>query len=125
MKLYVVYAADELYQGLHGLEDWSIWECEDENEALNIGYENSIQIINSYSCIYEQLDQDIKDYMEDGKNWSEEDIDQLTMDIYDEDTYYNVWEIDEDITKEYDVNILEKMLIDDPEDFIKTYCKYE
>ena len=62
--LYVIYAADQIYQGLHGMHDYSIYDCDTISEAEDIGIENSIQVINSYSIIYEQLEDDIQDYID-------------------------------------------------------------
>ena len=118
--LYVIHAADAIYGGLHGMEDWSIWQCNSEEEAVEIAIENSIEIINSFSCIYEELETEIEDNIFD--DMSEDDIEQLRSDIYRNDIDYNLWEIDKDIAKEYDIDILEIMLNEDPEDFIEKYC---
>ena len=118
--LYVIHAFDERYGGFHGLEDWSIWDCENEIEAESIAWENSMDIINGFSCIYEELEEEIEDNISD--DMSEDDIEQLRSDVYEEDVAYNVWEIDKDIAKEYDINVLENMLNNYPEDFIEKYC---
>lgn len=118
--LYVIHAFDDLYGGFHGLEDWSIWDCENETEAESIARENSIDIINGFNCIYEELEAEIGDNISD--DMSEDDIEQLRLDVYEEDIAYNLWEIDEDIVKEYDIDTLETMLNDYPEDFIEKYC---
>lgn len=118
--LYVIHAFDERYDGLHGMGDWSIWDCENEIEANSIAWENSMDIINSFSCIYEELEAEVEDNISD--DMSEDDIEQLRSDIYEEDIAYNFWVVDEDIAKEYDIDILENMLNNDPEDFIEKYC---
>lgn len=123
--LYVIMAADNIYQGYHGLIDWSVWDCQNEEEAIEIARENSIEIINSYSCIYEELEETIQNYIdEDDKGMSEEEIDELREEIYQEDISYSIYKIDADIAKEYDIDYLEKMLNRDPEDFIEKYCDY-
>lgn len=119
--LYVIHAFDERYGGCHGMEDWSIWDCKNYAETESIAWENSLEIINSFSCIYEELEAEVEDNIFD--DMSEDDIEQLRSDVYEEDIAYNVWEIDKDIAKEYDIDILEIMLNKDPEDFIKKYCK--
>ena len=119
--LYVIHAFDAIYGGLHGMEDWSIWDCKNYVEAESIAWENSLEIINSFSCIYEELETEVEENIDD--DMSESDIEELHHDIYKEDIAYDIWKIDEDIAKEYDINILENMLNNDPEDFIEKYCK--
>ena len=108
--MYVIHAFEEKYGGYHGIEDWSIENCNNEEEAVSIARENSLEVINSYSLVYEEL---------------EDDIEQLRADIYNEDIAYNIWKIDSDIIKEYDIDILEEWLNNDPEDFIEKYCNDE
>ena len=119
--LYVIHAFEERYGGYHGIEDWSIWACDNEEEAISIAREISMEVINSYGCVYEELECDIEAWIDE--TMSEEDIEELRYDIYEEDIAYNIWKIDYDITKEYDIDTLERWLNDDPEDFIEKYCQ--
>lgn len=118
--LYVIHAFEERYSGLHGIEDWSIWDCDNEEEAISIAKENSIEVINSYSCIYEELEMEVDEEVDE--TMSEEDIEQLRSDIYNEDVAYDIWKLDSDIVKEYDIDFLERKLVEDPEDFIEKFC---
>ena len=96
-----------------------------EEEAIEIARENSIEVINSYSCIYEELEETIQNYIdENDEEMLKEEIDELREEIYQEDISYNIYKIDADIAKEYDIDYLEKMLNRDPEDFIEKYCDY-
>lgn len=119
--LYVIYAADQMYGGYHGMADWSICNCNNEEEALEIARENSLDIINSYPDIYKSIEEDMEECIDE--TMSEEEVEELRSDFYNEDTEYNVWLIDEDIIKDYDIDNLERQLNDDPKDFIKKYCK--
>lgn len=119
--LYVIYAADQMYGGYHGMADWSIWNCNNEEEALEIARENSLDIINSYSDICEALEEDVKEYI--NENTTEEEEWEIRSDIYNEDVEYNVWKIDKDIVKDHDIEELERKLNDDPKDFIERYCE--
>ena len=118
--LYVIYAYDEKYGGYHGMSDWSIWDCKNEEEAISIARENAMDVINSFSAIYDELENDIEEYIDE--SMSESDIEQLRYDVYQEDIAYNIWKIDSDMTKEFDIWTLEKMLNYNPEDFIEKYC---
>lgn len=119
--LYVIHAFEEKYGGYYGMEDWSIWNCDNEKEAISIARENSIDVINSYSCIYDELESDIESFIDE--TMSEEEKEQLCEDIFNEDIAYSIWKIDSDIVKEYNIDVLEKWLNDDPEDFIEKYCE--
>lgn len=121
--LYVIHAFEEKYGGYHGIEDWTIENCDNEEEAVSIARENSLEVINSYSLVYDELEDDIETFTDE--NMSEDDIEELRSDIYNENIAYNIWKIDSDIIKEYDIDILEKWLNDDPEDFIEKYCDNE
>ena len=121
--LYVIHAFEEKYGGYHGIEDWSIENCDNEKEAISIARENSMEVINSYSLVYDELEDDIETFTDE--SMSEDDIEQLRSDIYNEDIAYEIWEIDSDIIKEYDIDTLEKWLNNDPEDFIEKYCNNE
>lgn len=121
--LYVIHAFEEKYGGYYGIEDWSIENCDNEKEAVSIARENSIEVINSYSLVYDELEDDIETFTDE--NMSKDDIEELRSDIYNEDIAYEIWEIDSDIIREYDIDTLEKWLNDDPEDFIEKYCNNE
>ena len=118
--LYVIHAFEGIYGGYHGIEDWSIWPCDNEEEAISIARENSIEVISSYGCVYEELECDIETWIDE--TMSEEDIALLREDIYEEDIDFNIWKINSDMVKEYDIETLERWLNDDPEKKKKKYC---
>lgn len=121
--LYVIHAFEVKYGGYHGIEDWSIEDRDNEEEVVSIARENSLEVINSYSLVYDELENDIETFTDE--DMSEDDIEELRSDIYNEDIVYEIWKIDSDIIKEYDIDTLEKWLDDDPEDFIEKYCNDE
>lgn len=121
--LYVINAADMMYGGHHGMETWNIYDCFSEKEAIEIAIENSIDVINSYSAIYQKLESDIEEYIED--DMSDVEIAEIRDEIYGEDIDYAIYKIKEDILSEEEKNIryLERILHDYPEGFIKKYCE--
>lgn len=122
--LYVIYAAENIYGGLHGMYDYSIFDCDSLDEAREIGYENSLEVINSYGCIYEALEAEVQECIDLADDtFSEEAVEELRAEIYNEDIDYNFWKIKEEILKEYSVEEMEKMLYADPESFIEEYCE--
>lgn len=125
--LYVINAADMMYGGHHGMETWEIHDCSSEKEAIEIAIENSIEVINSYSAIYQAIEDEIQDYLDDivEETLSEEEIEKIRDEIYNEDIDYAIYKIKEDILSEEEKNIryLEQILHDYPEGFIKEYCE--
>ena len=49
----MIVAQDEIYQGEHGVEDWTIEEYQDGQEALMAGRDMSLDLIDSYPEIYD------------------------------------------------------------------------
>lgn len=105
MKRYFILAYENLYQGLHGMYDWTIYESSFK-EACEIGQEMSREVIESYECIYDELTEGL----------DEEDIeDEIFNDIS-----YEIYDLKEDVSEEeiYSLNW-------DPRDIIDEYCIVE
>ena len=119
---YVIHAFEEKYGGYHGIEDWTI-SIGTEEEAIEEARELSLEIMNSYDFIIDELEDDIEAFTDE--NMSEDDIEELRYDIYNENIAYEIWKIKPDIIKGYDIDTLEKWLYDNPEDFIEKYCNNE
>lgn len=119
--LYLIYAADGIYGGLHGMHSYEVWDCRNAEEAIEIAKENSQSIINDYGCIYEELETTIEDNIDE--TMSEADIEELRYDIYTEDLEYEVYKIDENKVNENNLTIedLEEMVNYDPESFLEEY----
>jgi len=120
--MYVIHAFEEKCGGYHGIEDWTI-STGTEEEAIEEARELSLDVMNSYSFIVDELENDVEAFTDE--NMSEDDIEELRYDIYNENVAYEIWKIKSDIIKEYDIDTLEKWLYDDPEGFIEKYCNDE
>ena len=55
MARYAVFAADELYGGLHGMNSTFVTEAESDREIEWIARDESLDIIDSYMCIRDDL----------------------------------------------------------------------
>jgi len=119
---YVIHAFEEKYGGYHGIEDWAI-STGTEEEAIEEARELSLDVMNFYSFIVDELENDVEAFTDE--NMSEDDIEELRYDIYNENVAYEIWKIKSNIIKEYDIDTLEKWLYDDPEGFIEKYCNNE
>lgn len=98
----LIYAYDTMYGGLHGMYDWTIEDVE-PSEAEDIGYQMSIDVIESYSYTHDMPeDCDSEEYDE----WLDS---MIAYEIY-------------PIKEEYQNQILEIEENSDIEEIINRYC---
>lgn len=57
MQRYAVYATENMYQGLHGLYNFAVVSGT-EKDAETHGFEMSYELITSYDCIFEDLEEE-------------------------------------------------------------------
>ena len=120
MTRYAIYAGDQLYGGLHGMCTHMVVECNSIEDAVLIAREESIDVIQSYSGIYETLDNDIAESIEE--NVSEDEMEEYRNDVYNEDIDYNIWLINEEKAQNFTTDELDEMFYNLPEGFIEKYC---
>lgn len=88
MNVYVIHSFDEIYGGLHGMEDWSMEEYQSEKEAIETAIEMSYDVIDSYSDITEILHERAEDLLsydiEEGRIISEQQRETAFNNYYDE-----------------------------------------
>ena len=127
MRVYI-YACDNMYGGLHGINYFGIFEVADMREADEIGEQLSREVIESYGQIMESIEEDCAYYaeldgFEEGSSEWEETMDQLIS----EDLNWSVYEIDEDRVNGMTEKELELLAYDlglvGFEGFVKRYCK--
>ena len=101
MKTYLIYADEGQYCGLHGMYDWNIIECIDEDEAKEIGMEMSYELITSYNSLIDSFEEEAKQELsyegisQEDPDW--EDIFSERMDeLISEDTQYRIFELKPD-----------------------------
>ena len=122
---YVIHAFEEKYGGYHGIEDWTI-NTGTEEEAIEEARELSLDVMNSYSFIIDELENDVEAFTDE--NMSEDDIEELRYDIYNENVAYEIWKIKSDVyddfsKSDYCIDDLRDELYKDPEEFIEKYCE--
>ena len=64
MADYLIVAQEDMYRGEHGIEDWTIADCANAQEAFAIGREMSLDLIDSYSEFYNS-------YKENAEYWAD------------------------------------------------------
>lgn len=124
MRVYI-YACDNIYGGLHGMEDYGVFEVANMHEADDIGEEMSRGVLDSYGQIMDSIEEDCAYYagldgFEEGSDEWEKTMDQLILD----DLNWFVCEIDEDLANGMSDEELETEAFNlGYEDFLKKYCK--
>lgn len=76
MANYLIVAQEEEYRGEHGVENWTIEDCADAQEAFAIAREMSLDLIDSYDEFYDSFKENAEYWAdqeeEDGKFLSAE-----------------------------------------------------
>lgn len=120
---YAAYITEGIYQGLHGIEQKEILIVSCLKEAHEIATEMSLELMGSYSAVYEELETMVQDEID--ANWTEEEVEKLRAEIYNENVYYDLYELDEEKIKDKSYKDLEEELYNDLEEFLDKYQKDE
>ena len=118
---YAAYITEGIYQGLHGIEQKEILIVSCLKEAHEIATEMSLELMGSYSAVYEELETMVQDEID--ANWTEEEVEKLRAEIYNENVYYDLYELDEEKIKDKSYEDLEEELYNDLEEFLNKYQK--
>jgi len=121
--IYAAFIAEGIYQGLHGIEQREIIEASSLKEAHEIATEMSIELMGSYSAVYEELEAELQDEID--SDWTEKRIEELRAEIYDNNVYYDLYELDEEKIKDKSYEDLIEEFYNDPEEFLDKYQKDE
>lgn len=116
MNIYVIHSFDEIFGGLHGMEEWSMEECQSEKEAIETAIEMSYDVIDSYRDITENLNERAEDFLsydiEEGRINSESQREQAFNNYYEdcvkEDISYSIVKLN----SSHSLEEYEKMLAD-------------
>ena len=118
MSYYAIYAYENMYGGLHGINDYAVVEADSYEMAEKFAAELSSDVIDSYLD-----DEEIREAAgidEDDVFFTDED-DKLD-DFYAEDIAYDIYTLDESkIRDEISLNSYADKFRDDPHEFIEKY----
>jgi hypothetical protein len=106
-KLYAIHAYEGFFQGLHGVENRDVIECECDEEACEIAAEMSREVIDDYCDSIP----DIHDLIGEGDDELEEAIE--------DDIDYTVYKLT--VPTNASLDELYNHFNNDPEDFLKQY----
>lgn len=124
MAIWAIRAYDEMYGGLHGMVEYDIIEGTEE-EADECGLEMSNEVIESYSNIYNSLEDDIRQYCEEEDfDYDEngDEVEDIREEIYREDTAWDIHELDKIMLPTLDFNELNNMFYNNPDEFLEKYA---
>ena len=116
-KLYVVRAYEQIYSGMHGMEDWFVTDADDLDDVEEEAREASFDVIASYGEIYESFESDAElNGLEEGTDEWEAFIEESEH----EDVAYDIWEV---MTDKYTFDEIDEFLSRDPDGFVDEYCQ--
>lgn len=104
-NLYVIHAYENYFQGLHGIEQWSVTEASNDDEAYEIAHEISEQVIEDYLYTIPELS-DIED-------------DEELSEAIEEDIDFTVYKLT--LPTNASLDELNNYIDNNPEDFLKQY----
>ena len=117
-KFYAIRAYDQIFDGLHGMEDQNIIEADNYEEAEDVATEMSYEVMDSYSEIQIHFENSAED---EGFEKDTEEWDNYIEDLRCEDVAYDIYEL-KDLSSE-DLKVLAQEFYDYPEEFLKKYEK--
>lgn len=120
MSRYLIYSCEGLYDGLHGMNHIQVRECESDREAWEIGANASLEIMDSYGIITDDLQAEVDDILS-----MDEDIDEdeAWESVYRDNIVVDYWKINEEKAKNIDIDYLDYLAYDLGVDlFVEQYC---
>ena len=121
MTRYVYYACENIYGGLHGMNTYGVVEAGSEDEIALIARTAAYEVIESYGCIAEALEEDVDE--EITPDMDDFEINELRSAIYGEDIDYTWRKIDESKAGKYTTRQLDGMCYNmGYDEFVKTFC---
>ena len=120
---------DVYFEGMNGMIEYEIFKGT-ESEAEDEGMELSYRIISSYSAIDEYIEEEVRSECEfNGIDYDDEDVagevDSIRFQITAEDTAWVCTKLDESKLPTLDMVKLDRMLYDDPNEFLEKYALKE
>lgn len=124
MALYLIKGYDNIYKGLHGLEDFRIVDCEKDADATDWALDLAADVVASYSEIYDSLEENIREECEaEGIDYESNNsrVDEIREEVYMEDYRIEVGLLDKSILPTLDLDELNDLYWNDNDEFEKLY----
>lgn len=100
MSVYLIWAAENKYGGLHGIYNVDVLECDSPQWADEMGRDMSYEVMTGYSNIEEDLEDEVMEIAERDGLTEEEEIDSLREEVYSENMTWRYWKLNDDYTEE-------------------------
>jgi len=121
MSRYLIWACENIYGGLHGMNYQGVIEADSEGEALEYARNEAIELIHSYESIENSLEEEVQEQITPGM--TEDEIEDLREQVYEEDLEYACWLVDEAKANQYSTFELDDKCWDiGYSDFIEEFC---
>ena len=125
MARYFIWAAEDMYSGLHGMETRAVIECPSIEQAYNYAQEMSLDVIESY-CEDEYRDMVNDDGLDyEDEELAEEAFGERLYELKCEHTLWVVIEVDEEKAAGISTRELDRMYCWDDEETLEKYGKPE
>ena len=115
-----IYAYENFYGGLHGMNDYGFFKIDKEKEAEEIALDLSCGVIEGYEDIERQLEEEADFYSDDRESdeWYTA-YDDAVM----QDTAYEIYALKDEIKEKSECELFELVAQEGVEGFIEKYCE--
>lgn len=121
MGIWAIWGQDQMYAGMHGMRDIDVFEGT-ANEAMEYARELSEEIIESFSVIYNDIEDAILEECEkEGVERNSEEGQQIAEELYKDDLDYGFVELDRSKLPTDNLDELRMMFDEDGEFFLNAY----
>lgn len=129
MPRYLIYSAEQIFGGLHGMCVYEVIECADEKAALDYALEGSYDVMDTYYDIIENLEEQARDSISFDEEVEEDTLEYENLffsyldQLRDENTEYMAWKINEEKAKDYSLKELNDILFNEGASyFLDKFC---
>ena len=123
MGRFYYYATENIYQGLHGIEDSGVIEAKDMNDACDFCFERCTSLMEDYDDIMTSLGERAANCLSEEDSEDEEKFYDMLDEVMAENALVAVWAIDEEKAKGLSIKELNRIAYYEGSNyFIKEYC---
>ena len=129
MANWFVYACEQHFQGYHGIETYDVFYDIDEEDANSNGHDMSIEVMESYSAVMDDIEEDADQWASDegiayetiDDNEREEWMANAIAELEEENTSWYIRQLRNDLTDEDKEQISLLLRRGDPDEIVEQY----
>lgn len=123
MGRFYYYATENIYQGLHGIEDSGVIEAKDMNDACDFCFERCMSLMEDYDDIMTSLRERAASCLSEEDSEDEEKFYEMLDEVMAENALVAVWAIDEGKAKGLSIEELDSIAYrSGMHYFVEEYC---